>query len=194
MRDSDLQATALRYAAGDLSAAEAAAFEQLLAEDQNARDALSEAVRLSAAALGQASPAPDRSFRSRIRARLGLSYRGPLAWASLGAAVAAACALVAVSAADRTDPAEEAIAAPVAPAAVTGVAPLPELTVPPDAVVTTDQPVPPGDERSVAEIWADLSNHDGVEKARDDEMRWRQRMRDLSNPNHVSASAKADGP
>lgn len=193
MRDSDLQSTALRYAAGDLSPDAAAAFEQLLADDQAARDALSEAVRLSAAAIGQASPAPDRSFRTRIRARLGLSYRGhPLVWASLGAAAMAVCAMFAVSAADRAEPVEEAVAAPAAPVAVTTAPPPSEL--PDAAVAANDPPQAACDERSVAEIWADLSSHDGVEKARDDEMRWRQRMRDLSNPNHVSATAKADGP
>jgi hypothetical protein len=30
-----------------------------------------------------------------------------------------------------------------------------------------------------------------VEKARDDELRWRQRVRDLASPHHVSSSAKA---
>src|SRR4051812_37911169 len=103
MPDPTLQATALRYAAGDLDPEEIAAFEALLGEDQDARDALAEAVRLSAAALGQKSPAPHPSFRAVTRARLELlGYRGrPVAWASLGAAVVAACALIAVSLADH---------------------------------------------------------------------------------------------
>ena len=52
----------------------------------------------------------------------------------------------------------------------------------------------PDAQRSVAEIWADLSTPEHMEKARDDEHRWRQRVRDLAHPNHVSASAKAAGP
>src|SRR5262249_58633732 len=95
-----LQAQALRYAAGDLLPAEAEAFEARLATDQAARDAVAEAVRLSAAALGQDPPAPDRSFRALIRERLFArwvpgwltrrAYRGhPLAWAGLGAVVVA---------------------------------------------------------------------------------------------------------
>ncbi|MBX9580133.1 MAG: hypothetical protein K2X87_07470, partial [Gemmataceae bacterium] len=48
-----LEALALRYAAGRLSPAAAAAFEARLETDQAARDALAEAVQLSAAALGQ---------------------------------------------------------------------------------------------------------------------------------------------
>lgn len=191
MRDPTLPTTALRYAAGDLSPTEVEAFEALLAENQDARDALSEAVRLSAAALGQPAPAPARSSRARVRARLGLSYRGPLMWSALGAAVVAAGALVAVYAADRADPLADEPAVPAAtdiPPLVRNDAPAPQEAVavadPPDAV----------DERSVAEIWADLSSHDGVEKAHEDEMRWRQKVRDRSNPSHVSASAKADVP
>lgn len=191
MRDSTLAATALRYAAGDLSPTEVEAFERLLAENQDARDALSEAVRLSAAALGRPSPAPDRSSRARVRARLGLTYRGPLTWSALGAAVVAAAALAAVYAADRAAPLDDAPAVPAA----TDVPPLVrhDVPAPSDTIATADTPDAP-DERSVAEIWADLSSHDGVEKAHDDEMRWRQKMRDRSNPHHVSASAKADGP
>jgi hypothetical protein len=195
MPDPTLQATALRYAAGDLSPDEVSAFEARLAEDQDARDALAEAVRLSAAAIGQKPPAPHPSFRTLIRARLGLvSYRGhPLAWVGLGAAAVAACAIFAVSLPTRSNALEAEAAVRVAPAGLE----VPQV-VPRDAVAAQDAgqagaenpPAGCGDERSVAEIWADLSSHDHVEKARDDEMRWRQRVRELSNPNHVSATAK----
>ena len=66
MPDPTLQATALRYAARDLTASEAAAFEARLANDQDARDALAEAVRLSAAAIGQRPPAPRPSLRALV--------------------------------------------------------------------------------------------------------------------------------
>lgn len=192
MPDPTLQATALRYAAGDLSPDEVSAFEARLAEDQGARDALAEAVRLSAAAIGQKPPAPHPSFRTAIRARLGLvSYRGhPLAWVGLGAAAVAACALFAVSLPTGSD-APEAEAAHVAPEVLE--VPLADPSAGAVAAHDTGADNPPascGGERSVAEIWADLSSHDHVEKARDDEMRWRQRVRDLSNPHHVSATAK----
>ena len=200
MPDPTLQATALRYAAGDLGPDEVSAFESRLADDQDARDALAEAVRLSAAAIGQKPPTPHPSFRTAIRARLGLlAYRGhPLAWAGLGAAAVAVCALFAVSLADRDEATEAATAAPVpvvGPAAP-GAAPAPAIALPRDAEHTAGEHLPAacGEDRSVAEIWADLSNHDGVEKARDDELRWRQRVRDLANPHHVSATAKGDGP
>jgi hypothetical protein len=204
MPDPTLQATALRYAAGDLDPKEVSAFEARLADDQDARDALAEAVRLSAAAIGQKSPAPHPSFRGIIRARLGLlGYRGhPIAWAGLGAAVVAVCALVAVSLADRDAP-EDAVAAPTTPVVAEVAPPAPHVDhatvapLAPDAHVAVEPAPGACEDRSVAEIWADLSNHDHVEKARDDEMRWRQRVRDLSNPHHVSATAKGavtDGP
>src|SRR5438105_3935852 len=101
-----LEATALRYAASDLSSGEAAAFEERLAGDQSAREALAEAVRHSAAALGQQSPTPDRSFRALIHERLRplrgwyagwlarRAYRGhPLAWTGIGGGLVAAAML-----------------------------------------------------------------------------------------------------
>ena len=104
MPEPTLQAAALRYAAGDLSSAESEAFEVLLRTDQYARDALAEAVRLSAAALGQTPPEPDRSFRAAIRERLAgycpawlrrRAYRGhPVTWTALGAGAVAACTLI----------------------------------------------------------------------------------------------------
>lgn len=193
MRDSTLQTTALRYAAGDLSPGEVEAFELRLAEDQAARDALSEAVRLSAAAIGQASPVPDPSFRALIRTRLGFGSRSrPLLWAGLGAAVVAVCALFAVSAADRAAPAEEAVAAPITTASEPlANAPAPDSPAAPDAVAPEHPAGACNDEqRSVAEIWADLSSHEGVEKAHEDEMKWRQRVRDP----HGAHATKADGP
>ncbi|MBM3981596.1 MAG: hypothetical protein FJ304_15225, partial [Planctomycetes bacterium] len=68
MPDPTLQATALRYAADDLAPAERAAFEARLADDQDAREAVAEAVRLSAAALGAPAPAPHPSVRAALRA------------------------------------------------------------------------------------------------------------------------------
>ncbi len=195
MRDPTLQSTALRYAAGDLAPDEVSAFEARLADDQGARDALAEAVRLSAAAIGQKPPAPHPAVRAFARARLGLGYRGhPVAWAGLGAVVVAACALVAVALADRAAP-EAATVAPATLPEAPAPHPDPAPPVAPEALVVVEPPPGACGERSVAEIWADLSNHDGVEKAHDDEMRWRQKVRDLAGPNHVSAPAKGtDGP
>ncbi len=202
MRDPTLQGTALRYAAGDLSPDEVTAFEARLGDDQDARDALAEAVRLSAAAIGQKPPAPHPSFRAAIRARLDLrAYRGhPFAWVGLGGAAVAVCTLIGLSLAGRADPPTAAVAAPVPVEAI----PAPRVVAPPavavapmprerGASVAAEHPVPSGDERSVAEIWADLSTPEHVEKARDDEVRWRQHVRALAHPHHVSATAKAAG-
>lgn len=203
MPDPTLQTTALRYAAGDLSAEETTAFEARLAEDQDARDALAEAVRLSAQAIGQKAPAPHPSFRAAIRARLNSGgHRGhPLTWASLGAAAVAACTFIGLSLANRVEP-ETTHSAPDTPALDEGsniphaqnpaplaVAPLPHN---PGMTVAVENSVGDGDpHRSVAEIWADLSNPESIEKARDDEFRWRQHIRDVNNPHHISAGVKS---
>lgn len=107
MRDPvQLSYDALKYAAGDLDPIAAEAFELTLARDPAAREALAEAVRLSAAALGQPAPTPDRSFRSLIAERLRpvqdwttklfprKAYRGhPVTWAGFGATLAVTVAL-----------------------------------------------------------------------------------------------------
>ena len=100
MRDTppDLAVLALRYAAGDLPPDQMTAFEERLADDQSARDALSEAIRLSASAVGQPVPAPSPGVRAGVRDRLfptwltrlfpRKSYRGhPVTWAGLGGTV-----------------------------------------------------------------------------------------------------------
>ena len=208
-----LQATALRYAADDLTPAEAVAFETRLGHDQDARDALSEAVRLCAAALGQPPPTPHRSFRVAIRERLrGWSpawlarraYRGhPLSWVALGAIAVTICTVIGLSLADRG------AIQPTAPPAPVALAPAPRQAEPTTAAVA---PAPREVESfvnvaaptsncgdSVAEIWAQLSTPEHVEKAHDEELRWRQRLRDVSvlHPgrlgHHPMASSVTDG-
>lgn len=190
-----LQATALRYAAGDLSPGEVEAFEARLADDQSARDALSEAVRLSAAALGQSPPTPDSTFRASIRERLlgwypgwlsRRAYRGhPLAWAGLGSVAVAASALVGLAFAERVPHPASTPPTPVAttpaPQPTAGAGESPTSHEPEPVAIgahdpgpcTTDDPQP-----SVAELWAQLSTPDHAEKTHDEELRWRQRLRD----------------
>ena len=112
----ELPLIALRYAAGELPPAEAAAFDARLAHDQEAREALGEAIRLSAAALDRPAPAPDPLVREAVREALRPTllawlfprrpYRGhPLAWAGLGGAVAAGLTALGVWLGDPpTDP------------------------------------------------------------------------------------------
>lgn len=205
MPDPTLQTTALRYAAGDLTPAEAAAFEARLADDQDARDALGEAVRLSAAALGQRPPAPHRSFRAAIRDRLTgcpawlarRAYRGhPLAWAGLGAAAVAACTVLGLFLADP-QPAPEPQARESAAATPQPATPEPVVTDPAPqevlAAVTADLPGGPDSAgESVAEVWALLSTPDHLEKAHDDEMRWRQKLREVGAFSPARPPADAD--
>ena len=209
MPDPNLPGTALRYAAGDLPPDEAAAFEARLAEDQDARDALAEAVRLSAAAIGQKPPTPHPSFRAAIRARMNLgAHRGhPFAWVGLGGAVVAVCTLVALSMDERPPMAAGAAVTVAAPApseagpgpprpseplAQAPVAPRDQVASGgaadgPDANDCCDEP------QSVAEIWAHLSTTEHLEKAHDDEKLFRTHVRTLATPNHLYASVKAAG-
>lgn len=167
-----LEATALRYAARTLTPPESAAFEARLADDQSARDALSEAVRLSAAALKQDAPSPARGLRRLVRNRL-VSRMSPVAWVGLGAGVVAAAALFAVQIADR----------PATPVVATAVPP-PAPQLPPAPVARLEEPEPAPAEHAddmlkAAEIWAELSTTDHVEKTHDDEAKLQQRFKNL---------------
>jgi anti-sigma-K factor RskA len=68
--DEALALQALLYASGELEEAEAAAFEERLAADQTARDALCQAVQLTETLAGNTEIRPDPSYRARVRRRL----------------------------------------------------------------------------------------------------------------------------
>jgi hypothetical protein len=201
-----LEATALRYAARSLPPVEIAAFEAQLAGDPSAREALSEAVRLSAAALGQESPAPDHSFRAMIREKLHplrawysgwlarRAYRGhPLAWTGIGGGIAAA-ALLAFQY-SMTGP------LPVPAAAANKLVPTRPPTEPtpaaPDSSVASQQaPIKKSvlvahddSTRKAAVIWAELSTPEHVEKSHDDEARLHQRFKNF-HPGHVNQTSR----
>lgn len=212
-----LEATALRYAARDLFPAEAAAFEARLAYDQDAREALAEAVRLSAAALGQDPPAPHHSFRALIRDRVRplagwvsgwlarRAYRGhPFAWAGAGAAVVAAMILAAGPfdeiEPDATHPDTQSIAeAPPPPPVAAPADPMPARQLASATVVPASRIQVDGVSAAVgtdytarsAEIWAELSTPEHVEKAHDDDARWRQRLKDWHS-GHPTYTPRSD--
>lgn len=168
MPDPTLQAVALRYAANDLPPDEAATFEARLATDETAQDALSEAVRLSARALGQEPPAPRRPFADRPRPR-----RRGYAAAGLVAAAGVLAALHFSKPAPQFEAAEP-------PAAAPHEAHAPAVAPEPRAATDDDE------HRTTAEIWAELSTPDHVEKAHDDELKRRQWMREVRNPAGVA--------
>src|SRR6185369_271876 len=97
----DLPLLAHLYAGGELSVSEAALFEQRLAQDQAARDALAETVWMNAILQG-GELRPDPAYRQQVRERLHptwwrrlagrRNYRGhPLVWSALGGVAAALC-------------------------------------------------------------------------------------------------------
>jgi hypothetical protein len=202
-----LQSIALRYAARDLNPRETSTFEARLANDQVARDALSEAVRLSAAALGQAPPVPHHSFRAAIHERLlgwwpgwlaRRSYRGhPIAWAGLGATTVAVCLILGLSLAQtelkKDSPASannthvqsgntsennrDTLGSRSAVPETETIAPMPrELGVVASSANCTDEH---SGKPSVAEIWAELSTPDHIEKVHEEELRWRHKLREM---------------
>ena len=216
--DATLRDQALRYAAGELSPIEAAAFEARLASDPQAREAVAEAVRLSAAVLHCPPPVPDASFRAAARERLlhprrprWLSRRAypghPLLWAALGAATITAVVLLATvlprpmpalrNTPPTPPPTDNTLVASEAPPPVTNFVPGP-VDEEPLAIGVASQAPPAAEEHgtlSVAELWADMSTPESVEKARDDELRWRQKLRDLgflTPPRVLTAETAAD--
>jgi hypothetical protein len=187
----ELQAAALRYAADDLTPDEKAAFESRLEGDQSAREAVAEAVRLSAAALGQDAPTPDRSFRFSIRDTLRgcrsllprRAYRGsPVFWTGVGLTAAVAL-FVFTNSEPAATPASETQAASVQPHVE--VKPTPAVPEPKKNASTPRVPAKNADPRA-AEIWAELSTPDHLERVHDEELRRRQRQRDWDR--HVPPS------
>ncbi|VTS04534.1 hypothetical protein [Tuwongella immobilis] len=69
---------ALLYVAGELNPDAAAAFEQQLAEQQSAREALAQAVQLTLLAVGNAPLQPNPEYRKVVRDRL--MHPKPFAW------------------------------------------------------------------------------------------------------------------
>jgi len=102
----DLTLQALLYASGELDEPDAALFERRLGEDQEAREALLQAVQNNLTAMGQPAVALDPEYRDRVRQRLRQRKRllrgqgqhsafGPAAlWCVLGAIVAVLLMLV----------------------------------------------------------------------------------------------------
>ncbi|HZN36840.1 MAG TPA: hypothetical protein VFB80_23585 [Pirellulaceae bacterium] len=80
----ELDLLAFRYVAGELTPAEAAAFEPRLADDQAAQVAVSRAVGLSQR-LASAAPPADQAAPARKSA---LVWAQPLGWMAIGAASA----------------------------------------------------------------------------------------------------------
>jgi hypothetical protein len=152
---------ALLYASGELTETEAAEFEQRLAGDQQAREALAQAVPL---ALPPGQPlTPDPSYREGVRRRLRRrrswswlverrAYPGhPVLWSGAGA---------------------------VAAALVMALGLLAWMPSPPPTVVRVEPAPAPASEPAkadVASVWAQLHTTDHVARAHDEEMRRKNR-------------------
>jgi hypothetical protein len=167
---------ALLYAGGELEEAEAAQFEQRLAGDQQAREALAQAVLL---AMPPGQPlTPDPAYRDRVRRRLcrrrawswlvqRRSYPGhPLLWSSVGAAAASLLLIVSFA---LWMPASGPVASRPQPEPAPGV----------------PEPV----KAEVASAWAEMHTTDHVAKAHEEEMRRKTRNEQRTRPGgHLDGS------
>ena len=121
----ELAHLALRYAANDLTAPDLRAFEARLCDDQEAREALAEAIRLSAAASGIAAPLPHTNLADDIAEQVNPTwlsrlfprqrYRGhPGLWATAGALAVGTAALTlwAFSPPNQVDYAQQLVTTP----------------------------------------------------------------------------------
>jgi hypothetical protein len=154
----DLALQALLYSSGELEGADAREFEDRLAVDQEAREALAHVVRLTLTAAGEASaPAPEWREEARRRLQPAPSiwqrvvgkrlYRGhPVVW-SVAGAVAASLVLTLFSPSTPT----------------------------PQAKADAPPQLPPA---AVASAWAELSTSDHLLKAHDEAARRKQRAED----------------
>lgn len=174
--DPGLTAQALLYANGELEGAEAEAFEKRLGDEQQAREALCQAVQLTQTVGGWEAPKPDPAYRDRVRAQLlaALSssrprwwrtalrprlYRGhPMAWLLAGAV--AACLMLFLTPGKI----------PIAPV------PQPEAVADngarsPRAGQSSEQP-----HAAMGKVWAELHSIDHLERVRAEETRRKQRL------------------
>jgi anti-sigma-K factor RskA len=172
-----LSALALLYASGELDAIEAAEFECRLANDQEARDALVEAVALNQTLCGLAALRPAVEYRQRVAHRLlgarvepsrhRSGYPGhPLLWAVAGAAAA----VLGMLALPGTLPRRE---APVAtPAPNQGQSP-PKTDVMPLAEMVEEE----ADEETIV-VWSEVPRGEHLTRAIGDGNRRRSRLED----------------
>jgi hypothetical protein len=173
-----LAGQALLYAGGELSDADAAAFEHRLAADQAVRDALVQAVQLAQPLHGRpASPDPDyrRAVRQRLRPAWSpwqflfgrRTFRGhPLLWSMAGGALAALLLLVFLP---RPEPGVVVVTA--AP--------------PGESSIAEEPPTSPDDDAlDVARAWAEIPKGDHLMRAREEEIRRKVRAEDRSRNTH----------
>ncbi len=175
----DLGLQAFLYVSGELESSEAASFERHLGEDQAAREAVCQAVRLCLTLASPTGAAPDPAYRERVRQRLrswpstgriigqARTQRGhPVIWGLLGAA----SALLVMLALQR----------PHSPAIPNDDPSSPVVDARPTNKVADDpDETPPAPPLEMASVWAELPNGEHLRTARDEELRRKIRAEEL---------------
>lgn len=170
----ELALEAFLFAAGDLEDGRAASFLQRLADEQPAREALSQVVHAAGSLAGGVPVVPDPAYRAAVRDRLRPSpavaaspaprlRRGhPFLWLAAGAA-----AMYLLMDSLAWQPGPRPLPPVSAPAQRSAPAPGPFL-----AAVEQDGP-------AAATLWADLHTPDRLARVHDEEERRKSRIEDL---------------
>jgi len=171
---------AMLYASGELDASAALAFEERLADDQSARDALAQAVQLSLILSGRPQR-PDSAYRDRVRDAVSrVSWwawlckprlrRGPtFAWVGLGSAAAVLFMFL-------SEPTPVPTFEPEVVVAKTAESVTPPVVAPVEQVAVQTEPmeVVPETNSDMASMWEEMSNTDRLQRVHDEEQRRRQ--------------------
>jgi hypothetical protein len=185
------------FAAGELDGLAAAGFEAQLATDPAAQEALIQAVALHELLTGPPRP-PRKDYRAVVRQQVTarrswwnrlagrrISTGHPAAWGLLGAAAAALLFLVLPSGAPDLPPPVDSASLPVV--GVVAVPPEPAVVGEEETTVVIAVPEPESATDNPAEVWADLTNMDHLQRAHEEHMRRRTRSTErpgssLTNP------------
>lgn len=196
----DLLREAMLYAAGELDRPTTAAFEARLANDQAAREALAEAVRLTTALFAPQNAQPNRAYRRVVRQKLGLAYicelqRRQRFWQHTSAALAALSAVLLLVVQFWSKSLEKSAAESFVQAipeldrlVLPTVSPIEPLTMASRSLPANTPPAPPKADAvdrlladpNAAVIWAKIPWSGHIEKATQQKQRrlqWQQRMR-----------------
>jgi hypothetical protein len=181
--DLGLTTLAFLYANGELEGADAEAFEKRLCTDQEAREALSQAVLLTQTVDGCEAPRPDPGYRDRVRQQLLPNlppagwravlrpqvYRGhPAVWLLTGA-LAGSLLLFFITSKKPADPSPR-----------RAVVNEPQANLPPPRPrlpqFRPTRPAPAPTKGAMAEVWAELHTCSHLERVRAEEARRKQRL------------------
>jgi len=204
--DDRLNYDALLYAGNELDRDAAELFEERLATDQAARDALANAMQLTLLVAGRPTK-PDPQYREEVRSRFSHPSwwgrfwkprirRGPaLAWVAVGgiaASVAIACWPIQPLPSPVTEPVVIEVVERLPEPTIEAVVP---IAVPTEQVAdATPIPTPMGDMTSdAAAMWEEMSNSDHLQRVQEEELRRRAARDRVRRPDTNTGAGRVLG-